>query len=42
MSLVALAELALEVWAAAALVCVFVSIFWPGNAQAAKEDPKCR
>ena len=42
MSLVALAELALEVWAAAAVACFFLSIFWPGNVQAAKEDPKCR
>ena len=35
---VALAELALEVWAAAALVCLFLCAFWPGNVQAPKEE----
>lgn len=38
MSLVAVAELAIEVWAAAALVCAFLTIFWPGNLQAPKEE----
>ena len=38
MPLVALAELALEVWAAAAVAFLFVSIFWPGNVQAPKEE----
>ena len=38
MSIVALAEFALEVWAAAALVCLFLSFFWPGNVQAPKEE----
>ena len=38
MSLVALAELALEVWAAAVVVVLFVRIFWPGNAQVVKEE----
>ena len=38
MSLVTLAELALEVWAAAALVCLFLTVFWPGDVQAPKEE----
>ena len=29
--LVALAELALEAWAAAAVACFFLSLFWPDN-----------
>ena len=37
---VALAELALEVWAAAVVVVLFVRIFWPGNAQVTKEKPQ--
>jgi hypothetical protein len=38
MSIVALAELALEVWAAAAVACIFLCIFRPSNIQAAKAE----